>query len=305
MNLQHLSTLCTVLNEGSMTAAANQLYLTQPAISQQIRSLEEELGVTLLIRGARQVKPTTQGQLLFEYAKRILRLSQQAEIAIHTITKKVFNDLRVGTLNSIGMYLISPILSFFLRYNANLSIKLIYGSLERIIKEVDQGSIDIAILPNLDEETKVDISPLSRFKERLLFRDEVCLVSSNRNLSGKNIRFKDFFEKPIVIYSEIYPSFKKIFEEKVSDVKVKVSPVFEANNVGTVKRVIEFGLGWGFLPAHSISKQIRTRRLFRTHCDEIKHTIDLKLYYNSKSVKNKEEIIDVFHKVILQRGLEK
>ena len=75
MNLQQLSTFCKVISEGSMTAAAEALNLTQPAVSQQIRALETELGVALLVRGVRLVKPSMQGQLLYDYAKKILYLT--------------------------------------------------------------------------------------------------------------------------------------------------------------------------------------------------------------------------------------
>ncbi len=71
LNLQQLSTFVTVISEGSMTAAADKLFLTQPAVSQQIRNLEEELGVDLLVRGVRQIKSTPQGEVLYEHAKRI------------------------------------------------------------------------------------------------------------------------------------------------------------------------------------------------------------------------------------------
>ena len=65
LNLYQLQTFVTVVSEGSMTAAADKLYLTQPAVSQQIRALEEELGVELLVRGVRQIKATPQGEILF------------------------------------------------------------------------------------------------------------------------------------------------------------------------------------------------------------------------------------------------
>ncbi|MEK7357756.1 MAG: LysR family transcriptional regulator, partial [Bdellovibrionota bacterium] len=68
MNLQQLVTFSTVISEGSMTAAAEKLYLTQPAVSQQIRNLEDELGVGRLDRGSRHAKPTVQGQMLYDYA---------------------------------------------------------------------------------------------------------------------------------------------------------------------------------------------------------------------------------------------
>src|SRR6185312_17465955 len=121
-NLQQLTTFCTVLSEGSMTAAAEKLFLTQPAVSQQIRNLEEEMRVDLLVRGVRQVKPTLQGQLLYDYAKRILHLTQQAEVAIQTISQEMVGDLRLGTLNSIGLYLISPIVGLFLKHNSKLRL---------------------------------------------------------------------------------------------------------------------------------------------------------------------------------------
>ena len=99
MNHQQLTTFCTVLGEGSMTAAADKLFLTQPAVSQQIRNLEEDLGVNLLERGVRKVKPTLQGQLLFDYARKILHLTQQAEVAIQTMSQELSGNLRIATQN--------------------------------------------------------------------------------------------------------------------------------------------------------------------------------------------------------------
>ena len=77
LNLYQLTTFVTVISEGSMTAAADKLFLTQPAVSQQIRNLEEELGVELLVRGVRQIKATPQGEILYEHSRKILHHVQQ------------------------------------------------------------------------------------------------------------------------------------------------------------------------------------------------------------------------------------
>ena len=146
MNLQQLTTFCTVLSEGSMTAAAEKLFLTQPAVSQQIRNLEEEMGVELLVRGVRQVKATLQGQILYDYAKRILHLTQQAQVAIQTMSQEVSGSLRVGTLNSIGLYLVSPVIGMFLNHNSKFHIKLLYGTGEQIISDIRDHLFDVAIL---------------------------------------------------------------------------------------------------------------------------------------------------------------
>ena len=149
MNLQQLTTFCTVLSEGSMTAAADKLYLTQPAVSQQIRALEDEMGVSLLVRGVRQVKPTMQGQLLYDYAKRILHLTNQAEVAIQTMSQEISGHLRIGTVNSMGLYLISPIIGMFLKHNNNLNVKLEYGNFSQTLEAMRNSEVDVAILPDV------------------------------------------------------------------------------------------------------------------------------------------------------------
>jgi DNA-binding transcriptional LysR family regulator len=102
MNMYQLQSFVTVISEGSMTGAADKLFLTQPAISQQIRNLEEDLGVELLVRGVRQIKPTLQGEVLFDYAKRILQLAQQGQVAVKAMGAQLKGQLRVGALNSVG-----------------------------------------------------------------------------------------------------------------------------------------------------------------------------------------------------------
>src|SRR3954470_6098629 len=142
MNLQQLTTFCTVISEGSMTAAAEKLFLTQPAVSQQIRNLEEELAVELLVRGVRNVKPTMQGQLLYDYAKKILYLTQQAQVAIQTMSQEISGEFRLATHNSLGLYMVSPILGLFLKHNNRMTVKLKYGVAENIIADLARGEVD-------------------------------------------------------------------------------------------------------------------------------------------------------------------
>jgi DNA-binding transcriptional LysR family regulator len=85
LNLSQLQTFVTVAAEGSMTAAADKLFLTQPAVSQQMKNMEDDLGVELIVRGSKQIKMTAQGEILYEHAKKILSLAQSAEVSIKSI----------------------------------------------------------------------------------------------------------------------------------------------------------------------------------------------------------------------------
>ena len=296
MNHQQLTTFCTVLAEGSMTAAADKLFLTQPAVSQQIRNLEEEIGVNLLERGVRKVKATLQGQLLYDYAKKILHLTQQAEVAIQTMSQEISGDLKVGTENSIGMFLVSPIIGLFLKHNTKLNIKLSYGQPENILEKMRSGEIDMAILPELKGD---DTHIADTFDSKFLMKDEMWFVGSGKDTSlPKIIPFSEFNSRPVIYYSDMYPDFKDLLEEKLGENQVEFFPVFESDNVGTLKRVIESGLGWGFLPAHCIRKQVRSGRLTLIQVDGLKCSVNLNHYYRKGELIKK--MSDVFYRALHQ-----
>lgn len=299
MNLQQLTTFCTVLSEGSMTAAAEKLFLTQPAVSQQIRNLEEEMGVDLLVRGVRQVKATLQGQILFDYAKRILHLTQQAQVAIQTMSQEVSGMLRVGTLNSIGLYLVSPIIGMFLKHNSKLQIKLNYGSGEKIVSDMRNNLVDVVILPDLKTEFGIEFQD---FEKRFLFRDEIWLVGSGRDTTlPSSIEMKYYNSKPIIAFTDRYPTFRTMLEKKIAETKIDYAPVFETDNVGTLKRVIESGVGWGFLPSHAIKKQVRAGRMLQIQVDDLKYMTNVNCYFR-KDAKN-SDLYDTFFKALQQQAL--
>ncbi|MCB0350348.1 MAG: LysR family transcriptional regulator [Bdellovibrionales bacterium] len=297
MNLQQLATFCTVISEGSMTGAAEKLNLTQPAVSQQIRSLEDELQVSLLVRGVRKVKPSMQGQLLYDYAKKILHLTQQAEVAIHTMANELSGEIKIGTTSAFGLHLVSPVVGLFFKHNSNLNLKLIYGSAEQIIADMKKSAIDMAILPDLKNEYGIQFD---RYEERFVMLDEMWFVGATKDASlPETISLKEYSSRPIVQDSAMYPGFRRMLEQKLSQLRVTAKPIFESDNVGTLKRVIETGVGWGYMPAHSIRKQVRTRRLTRVHVDELKYSVNVNLYtLNEPGIKPMSE---TFYRAIQQQ----
>jgi len=284
INLYQLTTFVTVISEGSMTAAADKLFLTQPAVSQQIRNLEEDLGVELLVRGVRQIKVTPQGEVLYEHARKILQLSQQAEIAIKSMGAELRGHVRIGTLNSLGLHLMSPIVSRLLRHNPDLMVKVDYSKGEELIRNYKKGLLDILILPEIEKEFSENLDPGTEAK--FLNKEEMWLVGSGKETEiPQQINLSQLKTFPLVNFVDEYPSFHQSLAEKMKAQNVVVTTIFESSNVGTLKRVIESGLGWGFLPAHSIKKQVRSGRLLRTHIKEFHYEMDLMFYYRTNSDK--------------------
>lgn len=296
-NLYQLTTFVTVISEGSMTAAADKLYLTQPAVSQQIRNLEEDLGVELLVRGVRQIKATPQGEVLYEYAKKIINLTQLAEIAIKSIGAEMKGQLRVGTLNSIGLHLMSPIVGRLMRHNPDLQLKIDYAKGDELVKSFKKGLYDVIILPEVGTEFGLE---LENTEAKFLQKEEMWLVGSGKDEKiPQQITSADLKQLPLVNFVEEFPNFISELQSKLQAAKITAASIFESANVGTLKRVIEAGLGWGFLPAHSIKKQVRSGRLSRVYVKDFHYESDLIFYYK-KNPENKA-LVEVFYQTLSQQ----
>lgn len=296
LNLYQLQSFVTVVAEGSMTAAADKLYLTQPAISQQIRNLEEELEAEVLVRGVRNIRPTLQGELLFDYAKRILQLAQQAEVAVKAMGAELKGQLRVGTLNSLGIQLMSPIVGRLLKHNPKLSIKIDYAMGDELIAAFNRNELDILILPDTEKQYG---DPMAAAEKRMLMVEQLWLVASGKDTDlPRQILLKDLRRHPYIGFFQEYPGFNEALNRSLSQQNMTLEPVFESQNVGTLKRVIESGLGWGFLPSLSVKKQVRAGRLLQIQVKDFDY--ELEFYYYSKKDKS-NPLVDVFFQALQQQ----
>ncbi|MGE3975294.1 MAG: LysR family transcriptional regulator [Bdellovibrionales bacterium] len=294
MNLHQLQTFSTVLTEKSMTAAAQKLFLTQSAVSQQIRQLEDELGIELLVRGTRQVAPTPAGTVLADYSRKILHLVSQAELAVQTVSAEVKGPLRIGTLSSIGLQLISPIFGLFLKNNQEVSVKLRYGDGATLLHALEAGELDVAIVPEASREFGGMSS--SAYEQRIVLEDEMWLVANMPNIEEGMVleTLGGLNKNPVIWLTQEFPGFENYMTKELKRQGVNIRPVFESSNVGTVKRVIESGSGWGFLPAHSVRKQVRSGRMKHVKIENFYYPITLTCYFpkNLKSAK----VLEVFLK---------
>lgn len=276
LNLSQLQTFVMVVSEGSMTAAADKLFLTQPAVSQQMKNLEDELGVELVVRGSKQMKTTAQGEVLYEHAKKILSLAQAAEISIKSVGAQLRGQLRIGTLNTIGLHLMSPVVSRLLKFNPDFKIKVDYAKGEDLIAAYEKGDLDVVVLPEMEKNYGKTFKDTA---SHILLKEEMWLVGSGKDeFYPPTVHMKDIAKIPYVHFANEFPHFDKMLNEKIGTVPA----VFESSNVGTLKRVIENGLGIGFLPAHSVKKQIRGGRLNKIQTLDFEYKTEFIYYRREK-----------------------
>ncbi len=145
MELRHLRYFVAVASHGSFNRAAEILHLTQPALSRQVKDLEEELGVTLLVRGSNSVKLTEAGELFYEEAREVLARAEDAIGRVRGETAKEI--LRVGYTYSMASSIISPALAKFQAAAPRVRIELADLSSREIIEMAGAGRLDLMISP--------------------------------------------------------------------------------------------------------------------------------------------------------------
>ena len=113
------------------------------------------------------------------------------------------------------------------------------------------------------------------------------------------MHFKDILKYQLIQFENHYFAFQNMFQKKAREYNLSIEPSFQCDNIGTIKRVIESGLGLGFLPAHSIHKQLRLGRLKVIEIQDFNYSVNVNFYY--KANKQKEKIIEILKLLIQQQ----
>jgi len=145
MELRHLRYFAAVAAHGSFSRAANQLHLTQPALSRQVKSLEDEIGIALIVRGKNTISLTSDGEAFYEEAKDILA---RVDVAIRRIKLRPQGEkLCIGYVHSLTAGILPRVVKRFRSYNKHVFLELSDLTTHEMCQKAAAGQIDMAILP--------------------------------------------------------------------------------------------------------------------------------------------------------------
>ena len=157
MQLESLKMYCDVVETGSFSRAAQLSHVTQSAVSQQVRALEQRYGQKLLSRSARQVTPTPAGQRLFHACKDILGRFLEAEREIREQSKEPSGTTAVSTIYSIGVYGLGDVLKGLLRSHPKVNVRLSYRKSDQVYDDVILGASELGVVAYPQARPGVDI----------------------------------------------------------------------------------------------------------------------------------------------------
>jgi|SRR5882672_4755716 len=254
MNLRHLSVFHGVAKAGSVNAAARLLHTSQPAVSRELRTLEERLGVLLFDRLPRGMRLTEAGQVLLDYAERIFGLDEAAERAIRELADLESGQLAVGASNTLGTYLLPAfVASFHTRY-PKVSLKLEVGNTQEIVKGVLDSRF---VLGFVEGRIRDEVVEAREFR-----RDRIVAVVAPQHPLAKvrAASVRSLAESPSIL-REPGSGTREIVERAFVRHRLTLRCGLQINNAEALKRAAMEGGGIGWISELCVVEELRSGRL--------------------------------------------
>src|SRR5581483_11422448 len=159
MHLETLKVFCDVVETRSFSTAASQNFVTQSAVSQQIRMLEERYGRQLLERTRGNVQLTPAGEILYQVSKDIVQRYQDMEARLQALTQVVAGTVRVATVHSIGLYELSAPLKRYLKAFPQVHLHLEYSRSSKIYEDALKGNVDLGVVAYPGKRPQITVIP--------------------------------------------------------------------------------------------------------------------------------------------------
>jgi len=249
LQLESLKMFCDVVETGSFSRAAQLNHVTQSAVSQQIRALENRYEQRLLSRSARQVTPTPAGERLFRGCKEILTRFGEVESEIREQASEVSGATTVSTIYSVGLHELQNIQRELLKTHPKVNLRLNYRRSDQVYDDVILGAADLGLVAYPQARAGVDVIP---FREDRL----VVVLPSNHPLASKaKVTMASIASLPFIGFDREAPTRKGI-DRMFRDKGFELHPTMEMDNVETIKRAVELGLGVSVLPVPTVQHEV-------------------------------------------------
>ena len=254
INLNQLRAFYLAAREKSMTKAAEALHVTQPAVTMQIKSLQNNLGIQLFRKNGSEHRLTEAGTVLFSYAERIFLIVGELENVLKTRGDLNRGSLTIGTTRGFARHIMPELLARFQDRFPTVRVSLKVGSSQDIADGLMAFKYDLGIIGRLPDLTKLEVVPYNR--------EEFCLVVSpqHRFARKKSVSLRDLKNEPIIIRESGSGSRHAVLA-MLDSYDVKPSVLVEAASVKFIKEYIIKGLGIAFLYKPEVELEAKMGRL--------------------------------------------
>ena len=284
--LQQLRILKAVAKEKNFTKAAEILYLSQPSLSKQIKTLEKNLDILLINRENNKISLTENGKVFLQYSERILALCEESCRALIDLKNGDRGNLTIGASQTIGTYLMPRILALFAQNYPQIDLKVQVNPTQLIANNVLNREIDIAVVGGeIPDELKKNLT-IKHFVE-----DELSLIISKyhpfakkKKINKENLYYLDFIT--LNSNSTIRKFIDNILIQNGIETK-QLKVLMQFNSIEGIKTAVSLGLGAAFVSSSAIEKEVELKTIEILKIENIRITRSLSIISNPDCYKSK------------------
>ena len=287
-----IETLLAVAEYQNFTKAAASLSLTQPAVSHHINQLEEELGVTLFVRGKGSLMLTPEGEIVLKYARRIKALYGKMETEIDN-SRKQLTKVRIGITHTSESNLITEVLARCSNADNNFSITIITDTINNLYTMLDNYEIDLAIAEGTPQT--------SSLHSLMLDTDYlVCVMSKRHPLASRAMITLQELKKEQMILRLPTSATRILFESTLKSINESIDNFdvsIEVDNIATIKDLIRKELGVSILPQSACMNELRKGKLVALPIENLSMMRETRIIYEKDFTHMDllEEITRIYH----------
>lgn len=247
-----LKIFCSAAEHKSFTKAAQLNFITQPAVTKNIKELEGELGVSLFERKNARVELTQAGKVYYEYAQQLLKVYEEAQYKVNELKGNFNGRLNIGASTTIGQYILPKVLAEFKQKHPQIIIQMLNANTEEIEKELQESKIDLGFIEGHSGKSSLKYEPV--------MDDEiVAVVHRNHPLfAQEEISINELREQDFVLRENGSGSLDviaDIFNKnqiRLKDLKVQA----QLGSTESIKTFLEYSDCIGFLSIHSLKNEL-------------------------------------------------
>lgn len=284
--LQQLRILKAIAAEKNFTKAADVLYLSQPSLSKQIKTLEKNLNIVLIHRENNKISLTENGTTLLNYCERILPLCEECCRVLIDLKNGERGNLTIGVNPTIGRYLLPKVLELFVTNYPQINLKVKINSTRNITKSVKNNEVDIGLISG-EIPTQFQKSILA---EPFVEDEIILIVPKSHALASKNSLSKE--ELYNLNFISLYSSstFRKLIDTVLIQNQIEINRlniILQLNSLEAIKAAVNLGLGVAFISSLAIEKEMELKTIKILEIENMHMTQPLSILNPAKSSKTK------------------
>lgn len=250
MNLESIKIFCDVAETKSFTQAAQNYFISQPAVTKQMKQLENYYNVTLFDRNERKLKLTKAGETFYPFAKELIGINEIAFQEIQNELNEQNHRLVIGASFTIGEYLLPQVISEFKKQNTNIQIELSIGNTPSVLEKLNLNEVDVALVEGVFQIEKYDVY---KFAEDNLIA--IC-SSQNKLLKQDSVELSDLLKEQFIVREKM-SGMRKIIKNELERHNMTYAQSFmELGSIQTIKSAVEANLGISFLPKIAVEREL-------------------------------------------------